>query len=60
MSVPDAVRSACRYVEAGIRSAPKIGGGSGPLNHFHSIYSLPFTQYVTIALFYLSFEGYLG
>ncbi|KAF3770281.1 hypothetical protein M406DRAFT_34975 [Cryphonectria parasitica EP155] len=42
MSVPDAVRAACRYVEAGIRTAPGLGKGSGPLNHFHSTYALPF------------------
>ncbi|KAI0127810.1 thiamine biosynthesis protein-like protein (Thi-4) [Xylariales sp. AK1849] len=38
----DAVRAACQYVEAGIRTAPGYGAGNGPLNHFHSIYSLPF------------------
>ncbi|KAI0526669.1 Rapamycin-insensitive companion of mTOR, N-term-domain-containing protein [Xylaria bambusicola] len=39
----DAVRAACRFVEAGIRSAPGFGRGNGPLNHFHSTYMLPFT-----------------
>lgn len=42
-SVPDAVRSACRYVEGGIRTAPGFGKGSGPLNHFHSTYTLSFS-----------------
>ncbi|KAL2123833.1 hypothetical protein VTJ04DRAFT_198 [Mycothermus thermophilus] len=42
MDVPTAVRGGCRYVQAGIRSAPGLGGGNGPLNHFHSVYSLPF------------------
>ncbi|KAI0381024.1 Phosphomethylpyrimidine kinase-domain-containing protein [Hypomontagnella monticulosa] len=39
----EAVRAACRYVEAGIRSAPGYGKGNGPLNHFHSIVALPFS-----------------
>ncbi|KAI1154932.1 Rapamycin-insensitive companion of mTOR, N-term-domain-containing protein [Nemania diffusa] len=39
----DAVRAACRYVEAGIRTAPGYGKGYGPLNHFHSSYMLPFS-----------------
>ncbi|KEY68985.1 hypothetical protein S7711_03292 [Stachybotrys chartarum IBT 7711] len=43
LEVPAAVRAACRYVEAGIRTAPKIGTGHGPLNHFHSSYTLPFS-----------------
>ncbi|KAI1393859.1 Phosphomethylpyrimidine kinase-domain-containing protein [Hypoxylon trugodes] len=38
----NAVRAACRYVEAGIRSAPGYGSGNGPLNHFHSVQVLPF------------------
>ncbi|KAH0599340.1 hypothetical protein MHUMG1_03457 [Metarhizium humberi] len=42
IDVPAAVHSACRYIEAGIRSAPKLGKGNGPLDHFHSIQSLPF------------------
>jgi thiaminase len=37
------VRSACRYVDAGIRTAPSLGTGSGPINHFHSLQRLPFT-----------------
>ncbi|VUC34157.1 unnamed protein product [Clonostachys rosea] len=43
LDVPVAVRSACRYIEAGIRTAPGLGGGHGPLNHFHSTYTLPFS-----------------
>ncbi|OAA41030.1 Phosphomethylpyrimidine kinase type-1 [Metarhizium rileyi] len=42
MDVPRAVRSACRYIEAGIRNAPELGRGNGPLNHFHSVQILPF------------------
>ncbi|PQE22205.1 putative thiamine biosynthesis thi-4 protein [Rutstroemia sp. NJR-2017a WRK4] len=42
MQVVQAVRNACRYVEAGIRTAPKFGKGNGPINHFHSTYTLPF------------------
>ncbi|KAL7946867.1 Phosphomethylpyrimidine kinase domain-containing protein [Trichoderma barbatum] len=41
--VPTAVRGACRYIEAGIKTAPRIGGGNGPLDHFHSTYTLPFS-----------------
>ncbi|TKA70061.1 hypothetical protein B0A55_06240 [Friedmanniomyces simplex] len=40
--VTKAVRSACRYVEAGIKTSANLGKGSGPLNHFHSMQSLPF------------------
>ncbi|KAH8194976.1 hypothetical protein TruAng_010861 [Truncatella angustata] len=39
----EAVRAASQYVEAGIRTAPDFGQGNGPLNHFHSVYTLPFT-----------------
>ncbi|KAH9906280.1 Phosphomethylpyrimidine kinase-domain-containing protein [Xylariomycetidae sp. FL2044] len=39
----EAVRAACRYVEAGIKTAPGYGKGNGPLNHFHSTYTLPFS-----------------
>ncbi|KAI1432739.1 Phosphomethylpyrimidine kinase-domain-containing protein [Xylaria sp. CBS 124048] len=38
----DAVRAACRYIQAAIRSAPGYGGGHGPLNHFHSTSMMPF------------------
>ncbi|KAL9017598.1 MAG: hypothetical protein Q9185_005105 [Variospora sp. 1 TL-2023] len=34
--VPHAVKNACRYVERGIRTAPDLGRGSGPINHFPS------------------------
>ncbi|KAL4785146.1 Phosphomethylpyrimidine kinase-domain-containing protein [Aspergillus varians] len=37
-----AVRSAVRFVEAGIKTSFQLGKGSGPINHFHSVYSLPF------------------
>jgi len=40
--IPQAVRSANRYVEAGIRGSRDLGKGSGPINHFHSTYMLPF------------------
>ncbi|KAI0022019.1 Phosphomethylpyrimidine kinase-domain-containing protein [Xylariomycetidae sp. FL0641] len=39
----EATRSACRYVEAGIKTAPDYGHGNGPINHFHSTYTLPFS-----------------
>ncbi|TQN75124.1 Target of rapamycin complex 2 subunit ste20, partial [Colletotrichum shisoi] len=42
LSVPEAVRSACRYIEAAIKTAPGFGKGHGPLNHFHSVQTLPF------------------
>ncbi|KAK4650867.1 trifunctional hydroxymethylpyrimidine kinase/phosphomethylpyrimidine kinase/thiaminase [Podospora pseudocomata] len=42
MDMPQAVEAACRYVEAGIKTAPGLGKGNGPLNHFHSTYTLPF------------------
>ncbi|OLN82720.1 ATP-dependent RNA helicase dbp2 [Colletotrichum chlorophyti] len=42
LSAPDAVKSACRYIEAAIKTAPGYGRGHGPLNHFHSIQTLPF------------------
>ncbi|OAQ96569.1 hypothetical protein LLEC1_01276 [Akanthomyces lecanii] len=41
--IPTAVRAACRYIAAGIQTAPQLGGGNGPLNHFHSSYALPFS-----------------
>ncbi|KAK0305895.1 trifunctional hydroxymethylpyrimidine kinase/phosphomethylpyrimidine kinase/thiaminase [Friedmanniomyces endolithicus] len=40
--VANAVRSACRYVEAGIKMSVNLGKGSGPLNHFHSMQISPF------------------
>ncbi|KAI1847795.1 hypothetical protein JX265_009223 [Neoarthrinium moseri] len=42
LSPVEAVSAACQYVEAGIRTAPGYGQGNGPLNHFHSVYTLPF------------------
>jgi hydroxymethylpyrimidine/phosphomethylpyrimidine kinase len=42
MEVLDSVRAACRYVDVGIKTAPGLGKGHGPLNHFHSTYTLPF------------------
>ncbi|TDZ29092.1 putative hydroxymethylpyrimidine/phosphomethylpyrimidine kinase 2 [Colletotrichum spinosum] len=42
LSVPEAARAACRYIEAAIRTAPGYGKGHGPLNHFHSVQVLPF------------------
>jgi hydroxymethylpyrimidine/phosphomethylpyrimidine kinase len=42
LEVPQAVKKACRYVEAGIKRARNLGHGNGPINHFHSTYSLPF------------------
>ena len=42
-SVPDAVQKACRYVEAAIKTSIDLGRGSGPINHFHSTYTLPFS-----------------
>ncbi|KAL9122044.1 MAG: hypothetical protein Q9187_001405 [Circinaria calcarea] len=44
--IPDAVQKACRYVEAGIRLSIDRGRGSGPINHFHSTYMLPFVPLV--------------
>ncbi|KAJ5087518.1 heme oxygenase-like multi-helical [Penicillium angulare] len=37
-----AVRNAVRFVEAGIKTSSDLGKGSGPINHFHSIYTMPF------------------
>lgn len=58
MEVPKAVRAACRYVEAGIKTAPGWGKGNGPLNHFHSTYTLPFAPWV--ARFFLSWVVWMG
>lgn len=46
MDVVRAIRGACRFVEAGIKTSVDLGKGSGPINHFHSLYSLPFAPYV--------------
>jgi thiaminase II len=37
-----AVRNACRYVEAAIMKSRDLGSGIGPINHFHSLQTLPF------------------
>ncbi|EGD95146.1 phosphomethylpyrimidine kinase [Trichophyton tonsurans CBS 112818] len=42
MDITRAVREACRYVEAGINTSTDLGKGNGPINHFHSLYSLPY------------------
>lgn len=42
LDIVQSVVAACRYVEAGIKSAVKIGHGSGPINHFHSLQIQPF------------------
>ncbi len=42
MDMRTAVRAACRYVEAGIKTSRDLGRGNGPINHFHSTYHLPF------------------
>ena len=42
LDVVQAVKRACRYVEAGIKTATDLGHGNGPINHFHSTYTLPF------------------
>lgn len=39
----ESVKAASEYIAAGIRTAPGYGQGNGPLNHFHSVYTLPFT-----------------
>lgn len=44
MSMVKAVIKANRYVEAGIKTSQGLGKGSGPINHFHSTYMLPFSQ----------------
>ena len=41
-SIKQAVHNAVRFVEAGIRTSFDLGKGSGPINHFHSVYTLPF------------------
>lgn len=44
--IEDAVRDACRYVQAGIKTSNDFGKGNGPINHFHSAYHLPFARSV--------------
>jgi hydroxymethylpyrimidine kinase/phosphomethylpyrimidine kinase len=43
LDLPTAVKRACKYVEVGIKTASDLGHGNGPLNHFHSTYTLPFS-----------------
>jgi hydroxymethylpyrimidine/phosphomethylpyrimidine kinase len=43
MSMVKAVKKANLYVEAGIKTSVSMGQGKGPINHFHSIYTLPFS-----------------
>lgn len=40
----DAVKAAQHYIEVAIRTAPGLGKGNGPLNHFHSTYTMPFSR----------------
>ncbi|KAH8594724.1 thiamine biosynthesis protein-like protein (Thi-4) [Bisporella sp. PMI_857] len=42
LQIIEAVKNSCKYIEAGIRTAMDIGHGNGPINHFHSTYTLPF------------------
>lgn len=49
MDMKRAVGSAVRFVEAGIKTSFSLGKGSGPINHFHSLCSLPFAPYVCLA-----------
>lgn len=46
LDMKEAVKKANLYVEAGIRTSVDMGLGSGPINHFHSTYTLPFAPYV--------------
>jgi hypothetical protein len=48
LDVLHAVKLACRYVEAGIKTSTDLGHGNGPINHFHSTYTLPFAPYVIL------------
>ncbi|KAI9052284.1 hypothetical protein LZ554_003639 [Drepanopeziza brunnea f. sp. 'monogermtubi'] len=43
LSMVQAVKRACTYVEAGIKTSTDLGQGNGPINHFHSTYTLPFS-----------------
>ncbi|KAL6706591.1 ATP-dependent RNA helicase dbp2 [Coniothyrium glycines] len=43
MSVVKAVKKANLYIEAGIKTSTDLGAGNGPINHFHSTYTLPFS-----------------
>lgn len=48
-----AVRNAVRFVEAGIKTSVDLGKGSGPINHFHSIYTMPFAPSVPSLALYM-------
>lgn len=56
MEVVRAVRAGCRYVEAGIKTSVDLGKGHGPINHFHSAYSLPFAPYVSMSSLFWALE----
>jgi hydroxymethylpyrimidine/phosphomethylpyrimidine kinase len=47
MNVITAVKKANLYIEAGIRTSKDLGKGNGPINHFHSTYTLPFAPYAS-------------
>ncbi|KAJ4416782.1 trifunctional hydroxymethylpyrimidine kinase/phosphomethylpyrimidine kinase/thiaminase [Neurospora sp. IMI 360204] len=44
MDMVPAVKAGIRYVDTAIRTAPGLGQGNGPLNHFHSVKALPFSS----------------
>lgn len=44
--ISDAVREAGQYISWAIETAPGFGSGSGPLNHLHSNYMVPFAPSV--------------
>ena len=46
-TMKQAVKDACRYIEAGIRTSKSLGKGNGPINHFHSLQCLPFATSVS-------------
>ena len=41
-AMAEAVKLATEYVHAGIETGFRMGQGNGPINHFHSLYRLPF------------------
>ena len=43
MDIVRATQAARWFVEAGIKTSVDMGRGNGPINHFHSVYSLPFS-----------------
>jgi hypothetical protein len=46
MNIVKAVKKANLYIEAGIKTSVDLGRGNGPINHFHSTYTLPFAPWV--------------